>query len=462
MNENPVLRRKITERMKEWLSSDYKECLVIKGARQVGKSFSVEKFMEEHVGSRIKLDFILDPENRSIFRGDVEIDKIIAKIKMKYPSFDPVPGNTVIFLDEIESCPEARTLFKSFILDGRYRIIASGSLLGMNRYSDEDAEWSVPVGYERTEVMFSLDFEEFLWAYGIEQSSIDYVKERIHEKAELDGMFLNRFSEYFRLFTAVGGMPEAVCAYLKNHDVSDARSVQKKILSAYRDDIGRYAPQDSRDRVFAVFDSIPVQLAEENTKFLYNRIEGHFVPNYRTYSTALNWLCDSKMAQRCHNITEPKIPLEERVCPNIFKMYMCDTGLLLSSMDEAVVKGVLAADERVNKGGIGENIIAECLMKNLYRPLYFSTHSMEVDFVIVLGKDVTAIEVKSGNNNRSKSLRSIRDNYGVKRRIKMESSNIRVTDDGIEHYPLFAAAFLRSMTDRVDLRFGPEKISLRG
>lgn len=461
-----ILKRKIDDELRGWLSSKYKECLVVKGARQIGKTFAIERFLKAEGVSFVKLDFVLDKRCRRVFEGDVRVDAMILKIR-DLLGFKAVPYESVIFLDEIQACPAARTLLKAFVLDGRYRVIASGSLLGMSRYKaddedeDEDEDYN-PVGYEKVVRMHPLDFEEFLWAYGADPEVIAYVEERIRSKEPVDGLLLDSFSELFRLYVVVGGMPEAVTAYLMDHDVADARAVQKKIMEGYRDDVGKYAPQRIRDKVFAVFDSMPSQLAEENTKFRYSRIDAEFVPTYETYSTAINWLCDAMVAVRCWNLTEPKQPLKYKKRDNIFKVYMCDTGLLLSAMDDSVAKGILVGDARINKGGIGENIVAISIVRSGREPYYFATASMEVDFITVLGREVTAMEVKTGNNNRAKSLESVRDNYGVRRRMKFEKCNVHVSADGVEHYPLFAAAFIGCMAKKFDLRFEPDVPRLPG
>lgn len=443
-----MLRRKISEELAEWKRRPFKECLVIKGARQVGKTYSIERFLEESFASHLTLNFDLRPESKRIFEGNLDVDMLMAKIRMEYPDFDPIPGESAIFLDEIQSCPSARTALKSFAQDGRYRVIASGSMLGLS-YREVP---SYPVGYERIVEMRSLDFEEFLWAAGIEGDTIDYVRGKIRGIESIDPFILDKMDGLFRIFSVVGGMPEAVAAYMKTKDLSETIAIQRKIASGYRDDIGKYSEARERDRIFACFDSIPMQLSEENKKFMFSRIEGDFVPAYATYERGIAWLSDAGIVERCYNVSEPKIPLAGNALRNNFKIYMRDTGLLMSMLGEEAVHAVASGDRRANKGAILENVVSECISKCGHPLFFFSRSQLEVDFITEMRGKAVALEAKSGNNKRAKSLRSVKENYGVGRRAIFEKTNIRRTDDGIEHYPIFACAFIDSMYDPYDTK----------
>ncbi len=448
---HPVFERKILKELEDWFNSGMRECIVLEGARQVGKSFAIERFLDSRFESHITLDFSLNPSLKGIFDGDLDVDGIIRKMKTHFTGFDPVPGKTAIFLDEIQACPNARTSLKSFSLDGRYAVISSGSLLGIN-YSKVP---SYPVGYEHHLNLRSLDFEEFLWAMGIDGETIAYIRGCISSKSSIDRFILDKFNEYFRIFMTVGGMPAAVKSYLENRDIADARITHRNILSGYRNDIGKYSDERERNKIFACFDSIPLQLSKENKKFVYSDIKEAESPSARKYRSSIDWIEDAGIGTLCTNLSEPKMPFEERGNGSAFKLYMNDTGLLLSMMGDDVAHAAIKGDMRVNKGALAENAVAECLSKCGIDLHYFSKKNLAIDFIVPMGGEVVAIEVKSGNNRRSKSLDSIKENYGVKRRMKFEDSDVKVTSDGVEHYPLFAAAFADSMFEKYSLRADP-------
>lgn len=447
MADGKILKRKITEELNDYLDSGEKECPVIKGARQVGKSFAIRDVLASRFGSLLEIDFNLRPDMKSLFDGGLDVDSIIRRMKVSFPGTDIVPGKTAIFLDEIQACPNARASLKSFSSDGRYTVVASGSLLGLD-YADVP---SYPVGYEHVMVMRSLDFEEFLWAIGIDDDTIRYVRGCISSKKPLDEVILRSMDDYYRTFIAVGGMPEAVKSYLKNKEVGDARMMQNDIVAGYRNDIGKYSKERERNRIFACFDSIPSQLSKENKKYIYAQVDDK-ASSGRKYRSSVDWIENAGIGVLCRNVSEPKMPLEEREDDSCYKLYMSDTGLLLSMMSDDVAHAVVKGDIRVNKGALTENAVAEGLTKCGFDLHYFAAKNLEIDFIVPMRGQVVAAEVKSGNNRRSKTLVSIKDNHGVKRRMKFENTNIVVTDDGVEHYPLFASAFADSMYDPYDLK----------
>lgn len=439
------MRRKISKVLQDHLDSGDGRVLIVKGLRQIGKTYIIEEFLNRNFKNHITLNFYANPRFNDIFSGTIDSDSVYRALQSSF-SDKFVGKNVVLFLDEIQFCPQAVTSLKFLAQDKRFFVIASGSLLGLE-YREVS---SYPVGYERVVEMTSMDFEEFLWAVGIDPETVRYLRECISGKKPLQRYVLDQMDQYYRMFTVVGGMPESVLAYLETKGTSKSRDVLSSLLEGIRNDIGKYSDAKERNLIFACFDSIPMQLAKGNGRFVYSAIPGATSPSERTYGTAVNWLVNSGFVTRCHDLTEPKIPLEARE-KGSFKLYVNDTGLLLAMMDPEVVCSILREDVRVNRGQISENLISECIVKAGMVPRYFSTRSMEIDFILPLGSQVAAVEVKSGNNKRSKSLTSVRDNYGVKRRIKFERTNIEVTEDGVEHYPLFAAAFLDSMYVPPDL-----------
>lgn len=442
------LRRKMHRKLVDWMGQPYTEALMILGARQIGKTFLIERFLEEECRSSYTLDFVKYPEYAAFFSGDLDVDSVLGRISLYIPDFDPVPGETVLFLDEIQLCPDAITSLKMFVDDGRYRVIASGSHLGLTLAEVR----SVPVGRVRVEDMYSLDFDEFLWALGVSDSVTDGIRTAVRERTPLDPVVMNRIDDLFATFMVVGGMPAAVVEYLGSRDFRRVRDVQRDIIAGYRGDIARYTKARDRDKVLACFDSLPAQLAKDSAKFSYKVVDAEFVPSYSTYETSINWMIDAGMVYKCCNVTSPALPLEMFETEDQFKIYIHDTGLLVGMYGPDVARSVLTRDRRVNRGAIAENIVAECMAKCGKPVRYFATKTLEIDFVTAMGMEVAAVEVKSGNNTRAKALRSLKDRYGVRRRILLERTNIYTDADGIEHYPLFAAAYLDEMQPEPELK----------
>ena len=456
MMKSKVLERKITEVLTDWKENCSGECLLVTGARHVGKTFAIQQFIEQNFESHLTVNFETDRVSRAIFAEDSDVDRIMNRLSVSYPEFNPLPGKTVLFFDEIDFCPEARRSLKAFAIDGRYKVISSGSLMGLQYRTIVQN----PVGYERRVEMRSLDFEEFLWAIGIGKDTISDIRRCIHDKVPMDRCISQKIDEYFTLFMVIGGMPKAVTTYLDTGSIPRAIDEKKKVIEGYRADIGKYSEASERDRIFRTFDSVPSVLSQENKKFMYSRIEDSdpASASARTFSKAIQWLSDSGIVRKCVQLINPCMPLETFGSGRSFKIYMEDTGLLLAMMDDEVTASVLRGDRRTNKGAIAENVVAECLSKCGHKLYYLRSGAMEIDFITTMKGNVVAIEVKSGNNNRSKSLNSVKEKYKVKRRIKFENTEVCVTEDGIEHYPLFAAAFIDSMYDPCDLSFRLEGV----
>ena len=444
-----MLRRKMTDYLMKWKSTPNKNCLLVKGPRQVGKTFIIDDFARRNYGNYVYINFETMQEKKDIFKGDLDTDTLIREMSIHFPKARFVPGDTLIFMDEIQSCANARVSLKPFSLDGRFDVIASGSLLGLN-YKEVS---SYPVGYETRVEMRSLDFEEFLWALGMNDEIISYVSAAITERRPISDSILKKMDEYYRRYAILGGMPKVVDRFLETNSFAEAFLVQKDIIDGYTDDIVKYAPKEDKSRIKALLSSLPAQLAKENKRFRYtdttDRKPGE---GSKDYSGSLKWLYDAGIVNYCYNLTEPHAPLAANIRPDCFKVYMHDTGLLMSMMEPGAAIAVHSGDIRTNKGAIAENLTAEELSKNGIMLAYFEKDSkLEVDFVLNTDGTVTALEVKSGNNTKAKSLDSVMsEKYGVKRGIKLETTNIYVDGKGVEHYPLFAASFLfRTDIDRL-------------
>ena len=436
-----MLKRKIYDTFLKWVESPYSYVPLVVGARQVGKTFIIRDFLNNNFENVVELNFVTNPDYSEIFNGSLDIDNLITELSVRFPSVKLIPGKTAIFLDEIQECPDAKTAFKPFVEDGRFRVIASGSLLGIRHKQPR----SNPVGFMYEINMYPLDFEEFLWGLGIDEAIVKKVRSNLITKTQYSNSILSAMEGYFSIYMIVGGMPEAVQTYLRTKNIQDVRLIQETIVSGYRDDITKYSEKSDVDKIRAIFDSIPVHLSQESKKFSYRIVDEEFVPTFRTYESSINWMKDASIINVCYNLDSPSQPLREHRKDRQFKIYLGDTGLLTYILGLNAAKSILSGDTRVNRGAVTENVVSQCLVSNGFDLYYFKPETMEIDFIMVLGTDVAAAEIKSGNNKQSKSLNSLKDKYGVKRRMKFEKSNIQIDDNGIEHYPLFACSFITDL-----------------
>lgn len=397
-----MLRRKAYDFLLDWKEHKDKECLLIKGARQVGKTYLVEKFGEAEYKSFIELNFFEDPQLKEIFEGSLNSEEIFKKISYTKPDKKLVPGNTLIFLDEIQRCSKARTALKFLAQDDRFDVIASGSLLGLHYGTDADKEVeeveSIPVGYETQYVMHSLDFEEFLWANNYENDVIEYLKFYFDSGEKVPDVLNNKFEQLFREYVVVGGMPEVVTAYIASKDFAVVKKKQNKILASYDDDITQHAKQVNQAKIRQCYKSLPMQLAKENKRFSYAQVEKG--AGAKKYADSITWLCDANVVNPCYNVHEPYAPLVANAESTEFKLYINDTGLLMATLGDLAKKDILNNKMLGNaKGGIYENVVAETLIKKGY-PLHYykpSGNSQEIEFVVETSCGVVPIEVKAGN-----------------------------------------------------------------
>ena len=431
-----MLKRKIYQLLIDWKNKKEKMCLVVKGARQVGKTFIINKFAEENYENYIYMNFDENPGYKAIFNGELDVDNIIKQISLRVPNANIIPNKTIIFLDEIQNCPNARTALKFLSLDNRFDVIASGSLLGIN-YKEVA---SFPVGYTEQIEMYSLDFEEFLWANGVTPESILDVKKYFDEKKVIPTAMHERMLNLFKEYIVVGGMPKAVDDFVNNHNFANVLKIQKAIISDYEDDIAKYAEGPEKTKARACFLSIPKHLSKDYKKFRYSLV----IPSgsSRKYAGSLMWLYDAGIINFCYNLEIPQLPLEGNARSDAFKVYMRDTGLLVAMLDEGTAEDIIDGNLGIYKGAIYENIIADMLAKKGKKLYYFEYNStLEVDFFIRLEKVITGIEVKSAGNSKSKSLESVMNKYNVPKGIKLAPSNYGKKNN-IDIFPIYMAMFL--------------------
>jgi len=440
-----MLKRKMYQFLTDWKERKGKECLLIKGARQIGKTFIVEEFGKNEYKSFIEINFLKVPSLKEIFKGDLTADEIYKRMSAHLPGAKFTKGNTLIFLDEIQKCASARTALKFLAEDGRYDVIASGSLLGLHYGQDADEEVeeveSVPVGFERQVVMYSMDFEEFLWAYGYEQDTIEYLRTFYDKKEKVPNNINEKFESILREYIVIGGMPEVVKKFVDTKDFNEVQAVQEKILASYDDDIAKHAKGIERIKIRACYDSIPRQLARENKKFKFSDVEKR--SNARKYVDSITWLKDSNLVHVCYNVYEPFLPLIANSKNDEYKLYVNDSGLLLAKYGMQTKLAVLTKKIQGNsKGGIYENIISEMLIKRGYNLNYYKTQtsSMEIEFVIEKDGEVIPIEVKAGNSSTA-SLNNFMDTFHPSVAYKLIDGNIGVYDNKIT-LPHYMAMFI--------------------
>lgn len=440
-----MIKRKIYKYLINWKQKKDKSALIIKGARQVGKSYLVREFGRNEYEGYIEINFLKNPLYKNIFKGDLSAEEIFKRLSAYIPNLKIIPFKTLLFLDEIQVCAEARTAVKFLVEDGSVDVISSGSLLGLSYLEDDDKNvtepTSLPVGYEEQITMYSLDFEEFLWAKGYNDDAIAYLKDFYISNKEVPKELNDKYLELFREFMIVGGMPEVVQTFIDTNNFQEASKIQGKILADYRDDISKHAKGQEKIKVRQCYDSIPKQLAKEYKKFQYSVVEKG--KTSKKYGGSIKWLCDSSLVNKCSNVNEAYIPLLAYEMDDQFKLYLNDTGLLLYLYGPETKLAILNNTLKGNaKGGIYENIISELLLKRGYKLYYYKTQnsSMEIEFVIEKNGEVIPIEVKAGNDS-TPSLNSFINKYHPKVSYKFVNGNVGFLD-GKKTLPHYMVMFI--------------------
>nr|MCH4208371.1 AAA family ATPase [Solobacterium sp.]MCH4222606.1 AAA family ATPase [Solobacterium sp.]MCH4266702.1 AAA family ATPase [Solobacterium sp.] len=338
-------KRKMMNTLIDWHASRKQKCLLIKGARKVGKTDIVRTFGKEHYKSFIEINFEAHPEFKDIFSASLSVSDLQKEMSLRIPDIHFIPNDTLILLDEIEFCPQARTSLKFWAEDDRFDVIATGSLLGLNHKEVS----SYPVGYEQQIEMHPLDFEEFLWAIGIQDT--DSIKEYFDRKQQLPDALHETLMKYLREYMAVGGMPEVVNTFIKTGNYNEIQSVQEQIVTAYLDDISKYADQTDKPKARNCYLSIPKQLARESRKFKYSLVSHG--GRSSQYTNSLDWLKDAGLIHFCTNVSTPQFPLPAYANDEQFKVYLDDIGLLISmygyQIKQAIIEDTLTG---AAKGGI--------------------------------------------------------------------------------------------------------------
>ena len=439
-----MLKRKFIETLNQWKITKKRECLLVNGARQVGKTFIIDVFGRENYQSYIYLNLFKNPEYKQIFEGELEPTEIYKRISLLVKNVKFIEGDTLIFIDEIQACSKARTALKFLAMDDKYDIIASGSLLGLhyNKLNQENAnEISIPVGYEREVEMHSLDFEEFLWATGVSESAIENLKEYYEQKKALPDSVKDLYQNKLREYLVVGGMPAVVNAFVETSNFQEAFKVQQKIFKAYEDDIQHYATNTERPKIRACYYSIPRQLAKEYSKFQYKTVEKN--GSAKKYGNALDWLVDAGLIKRVHNVSLPEMPLRAYEQPENFKVYVTDVGLATHQFGFETQSALLRKELKGHaKGGIYENLIFDILHKRGLALNYYKNgeNTQEIEFVFERSGEVVPVEVKS-RNGLTTSMNEFIKRYSPTLAIKLIDGNVGVDGNKVS-LPQFMAMFL--------------------
>lgn len=414
-----MLKRKIENTLLQWKNHTNHKPLVIMGIRQCGKTFIAQHFAQEHYKTVVYINFIKQPERISAFVGSKAVDDILLSLSAQIAGITFTPGTTCFIFDEIQECPEARTALKFFKEDGRFDVIATGSLLGVQGYN------SVPVGSEDIVEMYPLDFEEFLWANNISTEVIDALKKFYCEETPVPAGIHTAMKNLLNLYIAIGGLPDAVNAFLSSRNMNEVSKAHQSILMEYRDDMVKYAPDKDKPHIRECFNSIPKQLAKENKKFQYNQVK----PGGRsdTYLGSLQWLEDAGIICRCYNTDITGLPMEGNAKNNVFKVYVSDIGLLLEMLGSGTRADILQGNLGGFKGAIFENLMADTLHKKAQSLYYFQKESgLELDFLVRMKGECVPLEVKA-KSSKAKSAKTVLahpEKYHVHQIIKFGDFNI--------------------------------------
>lgn len=461
--DSDMLKREIWNTLVEWKARPHHP-LVIKGLRQIGKTYIVKKFGDEYYESCVYIDLRANRTVHSAFNGDFNVDQMVMSISASYTASRFIPGKTLIILDEIQDCPNARSSLKYWNLDGRYDVIATGSFLGVKGFREPYMR-GIPVGYEEQETMYPLSFREFLQNTGMDEKVLDYVETSLREIKEIDKTIHESMRSLYLQYLIVGGMPEAVNKFFETHDLNAVKAIQRSILKSIRDDFGRYKDMKGNDKINEVLklraeaclDSMPSQLSKEYKKFQYSLVnaKGHSPEK----ADGLQYLVDVGLIVRSYNTLEISYPLEGVKIPSEFKAFYADTGLLISQLGDDVPAKILSGDLSSYKGAIAENMVASAFLSNGFKLYYYhaKSGSPELDFLFEQNGEAVIVECKS-SNNRATSMKFViahPQKYGKHPAVKYSDTNVR-EGNGFITYPLYAIGFMRpalstAIVDTVDV-----------
>lgn len=441
-------KRKIDKFLADWKNNHSRKPLIVKGARQIGKTESILHFANENYENVVYINFALDKKYTTIVNDGYDVETVVKNITLINPSTRFIPDKTLIVFDEIQEYPDIATSLKAFNLDKRYDVICSGSMLGINYRKIHSNSVGSKTDYE----MFSMDFEEFLWAKGYEDKAINSILEHMISLTPFSETELSVYKSLFLDYCVLGGMPDVIKGYIKTGTFSQSLEIQGQIRLDYEEDVRKYAEGLDQAKIISVYRSIPAQLAKENKKFQFSIIDKK--ARSREYTGCIEWLIDAGVVTECNCLNYPELPLKGNVDNSKYKLYYPDTGLLISTLDEEAQE-----DLRVNKnlgvykGALYENFVAEAFVKQGLGLFYYKkdNSTLEEDFFVRSKNELIPVEVKS-NNDSSKSLNALikNDRYAdIKHGIKLGDFNIGYTNN-IYTFPYFCAFMLKAYLHKWD------------
>ena len=445
------LKRKVDDFLAEWKAEENRKPLIIKGSRQVGKTESILHFASDHYVSIIEINFVRDEKYKGIIADGYEAADIIKNISLLDPSKKFIPEKTLIFFDEITEFPEVATSLKFFCLDRRFDVICSGSMLGVNYKKIE----SNSVGYKKDYEMFSMDFEEFLWAKGYGEETAADMLTHMKTLQPFNDLEMKVYHSLFMDYNILGGMPAVVKEYILKNTFEGSLDTQKQLIADYKEDIRKYASGVDQARIINVFNRIAPQLARENKKFQISKVASG--ARFRDYRGCAEWLADAGMVNICYCMEFPELPLGGNYEPDTFKLYFADTGLLVSMLDDESQEDLRANKNLgVYKGALYENMVGEALVKQGYRLFYYKREdsTLEEDFFIRSAASLIPVEVKA-KSGKAKSMKTLiaSDRYpDIRYGFKLSNNNLGY-ENQIYTFPYFCAFLLK----RFIAAFHPEE-----
>ena len=433
-----MLRRKIYDKLLAWENNKgKKDAILLRGVRQCGKTYIVREFGKREYKNFIEINFIERPDMQAVFSGNLDVDNMVQQIKLSMPGCQFIPGETLLFLDEIQDAPNARTSLKFWTQDGRFDCIASGSLLGI----DYKNEVSIPVGYEQQLIMRTLDFEEFIWALGAEVNLKEMLAPYVDGAKRVPEAMHNSLNKYLQEYMVDGGLPEVVDTYIATKDFYQVHLLQEKILRDYQDDIAKYALNQDKIKAKQCFLSIPRQLSKENHKFQYSVVEKKATA--RKFTSSLDWLHNAGLIDFAYNVNSPWFPLKAYVKEDQFRVYLCDIGLLVAMYGYQLKIALLSdALEGPAKGGIYESLVADILAKRGEELYYYKKEdsTLEIEFILERDCKLVPVEVKARKGS-TRSLNELLKMDNIERGYKLTAQNTGVVEKKIT-LPLYMAAIV--------------------
>lgn len=441
------LKRKVDNYLLNWKTDPNKKPLIIKGSRQVGKTESITRFGHLNYKSIIYINFVEEPNYKMITTDGYKAQDIIRNISRIDPSKQFIENDTLIIFDELQDFPDIATSLKFFKIDGRFDVICSGSLLGINYQSIE----SNSVGYKTDYEMFSLDFEEFLWAKGYDESTVQEMLEHMIQLKSFNEIEMSIYSSLFLDFCILGGMPAVVREYIEKGTFEGSIDIQKQLVADYKEDIRKYADGMDQTRITNVFNHIPVQLAKDNKKFQITKVASN--ARFRDYRGCIEWLKDAGIINICYCMQFPELPLKGNYDESKYKIYFADSGLLVAMLDDEAQENLrVNKNLGVYKGALYENIVGEALVKAGYDLYYYKkdNSTLEQDFFVRNKENLIPVEVKA-TNGTARSLRTlIASNHypDIQFGIKFISGNIGLSNN-IYTFPYFCAFLLKKYLTKI-------------